>query len=252
MFRRLLQATIVTRCVVAITDRDWKWLSCNKSEPSQGAMLLPTVILIMVDLFPWWPEVLPVPDQQAITVARTFLDVSSDYVLLWITSDQGRHFEWRLFEELIKLVRPIDETAQRRRMPLAVWTHSSRCNEIPLTYLAAWHEADAVQFFLLTVTSVDSGRVIFLKEFEYTLYFTFEYANRQYVRRTGKRRSFVFWQAHRNETAASAAAIFQARNFIFALGFPRSFGNCKNAMENIIKGVFISPLVFGGRPLQSM
>jgi cleavage and polyadenylation specificity factor subunit 1 len=61
-----------------------------------------TYCLTAVDRFTRWPEVIPIPDITADTVARALL---SGCISQTITSDQGRQFESQLFRSLAKLPR---------------------------------------------------------------------------------------------------------------------------------------------------
>lgn len=56
----------------------------------------------MIDRFSRWPEVVPLPDQEAVTVARAFFDnwIARFGVPLRVTTDQGRQFESNLFRHL--------------------------------------------------------------------------------------------------------------------------------------------------------
>jgi transposase InsO family protein len=56
----------------------------------------------MVDRFSRWPEAVPIPDQEAPTVARAFFEtwVCRFGVPLRVTTDQGRQFESFLFRHL--------------------------------------------------------------------------------------------------------------------------------------------------------
>lgn len=58
--------------------------------------------LTCVDRFSRWPEAVPLPDQEAATVARAFYThwISRFGTPLRITTDQGRQFESHLFREL--------------------------------------------------------------------------------------------------------------------------------------------------------
>lgn len=61
--------------------------------------------LTMVDRFTRWPEVIPLPDQEAITVAKAFYThwIARFGSPLRITTDQGRQFESALFNQLSTL-----------------------------------------------------------------------------------------------------------------------------------------------------
>ena len=68
-------------------------------------------LLVVTDYFTRWVEMLPMPDQEAMTVARLFV---SDFVCRFgiprqIVSDQGRQFESQLFQEMCKLL-DVDKT----------------------------------------------------------------------------------------------------------------------------------------------
>lgn len=58
--------------------------------------------LTMVDRFTRWPEVVPLPDQEASTVAKAFYThwIARFGTPIRITTDQGRQFESTLFKEL--------------------------------------------------------------------------------------------------------------------------------------------------------
>ncbi|XP_076660385.1 uncharacterized protein LOC143363724 [Halictus rubicundus] len=62
--------------------------------------------LVVVDYFSKWPEVIPLPNQKATTIAKTLLtDVISRHgVRLELHSDQGRNFESSVFKELMRLL----------------------------------------------------------------------------------------------------------------------------------------------------
>lgn len=70
--------------------------------PSDGMQYCVT----MIDRFTRWPEVIPVPDIQAETVARAFVDhwISRFGTPLRLTTDQGRQFESHLFRQLSALL----------------------------------------------------------------------------------------------------------------------------------------------------
>ena len=62
--------------------------------------------LTVIDRFSRWPEAIPLPDQQATTVARALIQrwISTYGTPLTITSDQGAQFESALFTELTKFL----------------------------------------------------------------------------------------------------------------------------------------------------
>lgn len=63
-------------------------------------------VLVITDYFSRWPEAIPIPNHQAITVAETLVThvISRFGVPLEIHSDQGREFESQVFEETMKLL----------------------------------------------------------------------------------------------------------------------------------------------------
>lgn len=62
--------------------------------------------LVVVDYFTKWPEVVPLPDQRATTIAKALLTevVSRHGVPLELHSDQGRNFESAIFKQLMTLL----------------------------------------------------------------------------------------------------------------------------------------------------
>ena len=64
-------------------------------------------ILVMVDEFTKWTEAVPVPNQEAATVAKAFVDefISRFGAPLEVHTDQGRNFESNLFKEMCDLFR---------------------------------------------------------------------------------------------------------------------------------------------------
>jgi len=73
-------------------------------------------ILVIMDYFTKWPEALPIPDQEAATVAEEFVKhwVSRFGVPLLLHSDQGTKFNSSLFQELCRLL----GTQKTRTSPL--------------------------------------------------------------------------------------------------------------------------------------
>ena len=61
-------------------------------------------LLVAMDYFTKWPEVYPLPNQEATTVARALIGASFA-VPLEIHSDQGRNFESKVFAEMCRLMR---------------------------------------------------------------------------------------------------------------------------------------------------
>ena len=74
-------------------------------------------ILVMCDLFTKWTEAYPLPDQEAQTVAKAFVDcfVSRFGTPLQLHSDQGTNFQSKLFHELCDLLH-IKKTRTTKRM----------------------------------------------------------------------------------------------------------------------------------------
>ena len=65
-----------------------------------------TCILVVADYFTRWMEAYPLPDQQAETVARTFVNqfISRFGIPLELHSDQGRNFESELFQHVCQIL----------------------------------------------------------------------------------------------------------------------------------------------------
>lgn len=63
-------------------------------------------ILVAMDYFTKWPEAYPIPNQEAVTVARTLVDgfFTRFGMPLELHSDQGRNFESAVFKETCKLL----------------------------------------------------------------------------------------------------------------------------------------------------
>ena len=115
--------------------------------------------LTMIDRFSRWPEAVPLPDQEASTVARAFFEtwISRFGVPLRVTTDQGRQFESFLFKHLNILTGTthIRTTAYHpaangmverlhRQLKAAIRCHRQRWTEVlPLVLLgirSAWKE----------------------------------------------------------------------------------------------------------------
>ncbi len=64
-------------------------------------------LLVAMDYFTKWPEVYPLPNQEAITVARALIGgfFCRFGLSLEIHSDQGRNFESKVFAEMCRLMR---------------------------------------------------------------------------------------------------------------------------------------------------
>ena len=63
-------------------------------------------ILIAMDYFTKWPEAYPLPNQEAVTVAKVLVEefISRFGMPIELHSDQGRNFESRVFAELCSLL----------------------------------------------------------------------------------------------------------------------------------------------------
>ena len=63
-------------------------------------------ILVVSDYFTRWTEALPIPNQEALTVARVFVNeyVCRYDVPVQLHTDQGRNFESKLIEEMCKIL----------------------------------------------------------------------------------------------------------------------------------------------------
>uniref|UniRef100_A0A1B0GHP0 RNA-directed DNA polymerase n=2 Tax=Lutzomyia longipalpis TaxID=7200 RepID=A0A1B0GHP0_LUTLO len=99
-------------------------------------------ILVAMDYFSKWPEILPIPDQTAETVARALVEqVFSRYgVPQLIHSDQGRNFEADLFRQVMALM----GSEKTRTTPLHPQSDGmvERFNRTLLNYLAKFVEED--------------------------------------------------------------------------------------------------------------
>ncbi|GBL73802.1 Retrovirus-related Pol polyprotein from transposon 412 [Araneus ventricosus] len=63
-------------------------------------------VLVLMDYFTKWPEAIPIPDQEASTVAEELVRswISCYSMPMILHSDQGTHFNSALFTELCKLL----------------------------------------------------------------------------------------------------------------------------------------------------
>ena len=68
-------------------------------------------ILVVSDYFTRWAEAFPIPNQEALTVARVFVNeyVCRYGVPVQLHTDEGRNFESKIVEEMCKILE-IDKT----------------------------------------------------------------------------------------------------------------------------------------------
>lgn len=64
------------------------------------------LVLVMVDYFTKWPEVVAIPNQEATTVAEALVNkfVTRFGVPLELHSDQGRNFESKVYQEMLRIL----------------------------------------------------------------------------------------------------------------------------------------------------
>ncbi|XP_076660208.1 uncharacterized protein LOC143363524 [Halictus rubicundus] len=97
------------RCYASVTTphgEDTSEFAKHLLRFDKGFSGLIIVEMLRNDYFSKWPEVIPLPNQKATTIAKTLLtDVISRHgVPLELHSDQGRNFESSVFKELMRLL----------------------------------------------------------------------------------------------------------------------------------------------------
>ena len=77
-------------------------------------------ILVMTDIFTKWTEAIPMPDQEASTVTKVFVDtfVSRFGTPLQLHTDQGRNFEAKIFQKMCTFLQ-IEKTRTTSLRPQA-------------------------------------------------------------------------------------------------------------------------------------
>ena len=118
-------------------------------------------MLVVADYFTRWPEVIAMPDQRAVTVARALLHhvVCRHGVPLEIHTDQGRNFESSVFKELLKLL----GVKKIRTTPLHPQSDGlvERLNRTLLQYLAMFvseHQRDRDEWIPMFLLAYRSAR----------------------------------------------------------------------------------------------
>ena len=118
-------------------------------------------MLVVADYFTRWPEVIAMPDQRAVTVARALLHhvVCRHGVPLEIHTDQGRNFESSVFKELLKLL----GVKKTRTTPLHPQSDGlvERLNRTLLQYLAMFvseHQRDWDEWIPMFLLAYRSAR----------------------------------------------------------------------------------------------
>ncbi|KAJ8944277.1 hypothetical protein NQ318_009654 [Aromia moschata] len=85
-------------------DSDLKEL--ERMEIGQLGRKFPDMLMVVMYYFSKWPEAVPLPNQEAETVAEAFIEnvIARHGVPLELHSDQGRNFELELWQEVIKIL----------------------------------------------------------------------------------------------------------------------------------------------------
>ena len=103
-------------------------------------------ILVITDIFTKWTEAVPLPDQEARTVTKAFVDtfVSRFGTPLQVHSDQGRNFEAKIFQEMCTYLQ-IEKTKTTSLRPQANGS-VERFNRTLINMLSMYCQNDQTQW----------------------------------------------------------------------------------------------------------